>query len=278
MPIILDFLSGRTPPDLYAAYLSPLFETWSDLLIAQSPPSGHVLDIASGTGIVTRKLARQTNVSRVDAIDIAEPMVLKAKAMTEAELPITFQVASADALPFQDDQFDAAFCQQGLQFFPDKVGAFEEVRRVVKPGGRLTFAVWTTAKDGNPAFGALEEIVAKELGEDLIPFGPFAFGDAAAVEQTARDAGLIVSSVTRTERPSPLGDPRTLLLFDLMFLGRPGADGELQPLFDPSDASKDGQIEAMINQFVDATRPHQTPDGMLIAPMTANILIATVPD
>ena len=204
-------------------------------------------------------------------------MVAKATELTGSELSIDYHVASAETLPFSDHQFDMAYCQQGVQFFPDKVAALKEAGRVTKPGGRLTFAVWTLAPDGNPVFAALEESVARELGDDQIPFGPFSFGDAAAIEQMALEAGLTVRSVERTEIASPLGDPAELLLFDLLFLGRPDPDGNLQPLFDPADASKDALIESMIAQFVDATRSYRTEDGTLLAPMTANILVAEAP-
>ena len=86
-----------------------------------------------------------------------------------------------------------------------------------------------------------------------------------------------MNAVERLEQTVPLSDVRTLVLFDLLFLGRPGADGQLQPLFDPQDASKDDLIESIISDLSHATRPYQDTDGALLAPTTANILVAEVP-
>ena len=276
MSLIQDFVAGRTPPDLYDAYLTPLFETWSEALIAASPPTGHVLDIACGTGIVSRKLGSQGTVSQVSAIDIAPPMLAKAKALTGSQIAVSFHHASADQLPFENNQFSAAYCQQGLQFFPDKIAALKEAARVVEPGGRVTVAVWTSAQDGNPVFGAFEDIIARDFGDAFVPFGPFAFGSADALADTAEAAGLKVQSIDRLERSANLGDPRTLVLFDLLFLGSPGPDGALQPLFDPEDASKDAQIESIISDLTTATQAFQNDAGDMIAPTSANVLVAEV--
>ena len=276
MTLIMDFVGDRLPPDLYDAYLTPLFETWSDVLVELSAPSGRLLDIACGTGIVSRKLASQTNVDHVDAIDVAAPMIDKARTLTGSDHPITFHIASADNLPFDDNSFSAAYCQQGLQFFPDKVAALKDAARVVEPGGKLTFAVWTYANEGNPVFGAFEEIVARELGEDLVPFGPFSLGSADQIKTLADEAGLANTAIERAERTTSLPDPRTLVLFDLLFLGRPGPDGNLQPLFDPADASKDALIESLMSEFEAAVREFQQSDGILLAPSAAHILVADV--
>ncbi len=277
MSLITEFLDGRLPPDLYDQYLTSLFEPWSKELIARSPPRGDVLDVACGTGIVSRALSAQAAVNHVTAIDIAEPMIAKARALTDPTAPVSFQAASADALPFQDHQFTAAFCQQALQFFPDKVAALKEIARVVEPGGTLTLAVWTSTPNGNPVYAAFEDIVAEDLGEDLVPFGPFSFGDAQALSQVATDAGLQIETLDHASLDTALPDPRTLVLFDLMFLGRPGSDGNLQPLFDPADASQDAAIEALIEKFETAVGQYQQADGTLLAPSAANVLIATVP-
>ncbi|MEM7766504.1 MAG: class I SAM-dependent methyltransferase [Pseudomonadota bacterium] len=119
LSITLDFVDRRLPPDLYDAYLTPLFDTWSDVLVEISPPAGEILDIACGTGIVSRKLSQSADVKSVEAIDLAPPMIDKAKAITGSESRVAFQIARADQLPFEDDQFNAAVCQQGLQFFPN---------------------------------------------------------------------------------------------------------------------------------------------------------------
>lgn len=272
MALIEDFVAGRTPPELYQAYLTPLFETWSDVLVDACPPQGRALDVACGTGIVTRKIAAQSNVDSVVGIDIAPPMVEAAKAATDAAAPIEFMVASADQIDLPDDHFQSIYCQQGLQFFPDKTAAINEAERLLAPGGKAAFAIWTSASDGNPVFGAFEKIVADELGADLVPFGPFSFGSRSQIKDVVEKSSLKMTSLEREKRMTRLPDPRTLVLFDLLFLGRPAADGTMHPLFDPADSSKDEQIARIISKLSSATAQYLQPDGGLLAPSSAHII------
>lgn len=278
MGLISDFIAGRTPPALYEDYLTPgFFAPWTQALIAQSPPRGHVLDVASGTGAVSRAIAQQNSEISVAAIDVAPPMVQFAESATaSAGLSdrISFTLASADQLPFEDQSFDSAFCQQGLQFFPDRVAALKEIKRVLRPGGQLALSVWTSAQNGNPAFAAFEQIVSDKIGADLVPFGPFAFGDIEAVRDTAEQAGLQIISLDQQSREVRLPSPRILVLFDLLFLGRPAADGALQPIFDPADDSNDGAIEDLIADFEDRVSPFVQSDGTILTTASANVLIA----
>ena len=278
MGLISDFVAGRMPPALYEEYLTPGFFTpWTEALLAQSPPNGQVLDVASGTGAVSRAIASHGSDLPVAALDVAPPMIQFAETATgSAGLSdrISFTLASADALPFENQSFDSAFCQQGLQFFPDKVAALKEMKRVLRPGGQAAVSVWTSAANGNPAFAALEDIIADHIGPDQVPFGPFAYGDQGAIEQNAEAAGLTIISLDQQTRMTRLPAARTVLLFDLLFLGRPAADGALQPIFDPSDESKDPLIAELITAFEAATSEFTQPDGTMLCPSTANVLIA----
>lgn len=112
------------------------------------------------------------------------------------------------------------------------------MHRLLEAGGRAAFATWTAAEDGNPVFGAFEQIVAETLGADLVPFGPFSFGEPAVIEQLAQASPFKLVSLDKHNYMAQLPDPRTLVLFDLMFLGRPGADGAMHPLFDPGNATR----------------------------------------
>lgn len=274
MSLISDFIAGRTPPEMYQAYLRPMFEHWANVLLAQALPTGTVLDLASGTGIVTRAIAEMPDVTRVTGLDVAPPMVNVAQQLTSSA-KASFKTASAQEIPFEADVFDCAYCQQGFQFFPDKAAALSEVRRVLKPGAPLTFAVWTFATDDNPVFEAFESIVAETLGEDLVPFGPFSYGDGDILEALAREAGCQSVTVERQTELITLPSARDLVLFDLIFLGRPGPDGDLQPLIDPEDASQDSKVVGLIERLDAATRDFAQPDGTLRAPIASNILKAT---
>ncbi len=275
MPLVPEFLAGRTPPDLYHQYISPAFETWAGLLHELLPPHGIVADIACGTGLVSRSAAQHESVKAVMASDVAEPMIAKARAIAgDREDKISYSVASALELPLEDESCDVAFCHQGLQFFPDKPQAMREVKRILKPGGKAALAVWTSASDGNPLFDAFEKIVAGELGQDLIPFGPFAFGNQNAIRELALQAGFEIEDLQTHTRASVLPDVRTFVLFDLAFLGRPAADGTLQPILDFDDPDSDATVEHIIARMEAANCEFVQPNGTILAPMTANILVA----
>ncbi len=278
MSLITDFVAGRTPPDLYEAYLvEGLFTPWAEVLIDTVKPAGQCLDIACGTGIVSRKLSELSQVTDVKAIDVAPPMIDKAVALQKAKdwaAKVDFQVASALELPFDASSFDAIFCQQGLQFFPDKPAALREAARVLKSDGVMIFGVWTSAHDGNPVFGAFENIIAEHLGEDLIPFGPFSFGKQESLRNVAEEAGVRIESLERHELIASLPDVRTLVLFDMLFLGRPAPDGSLQPVVDPQDPDGDAIIEQIIDQLSQETASYLGTYGSLKAPTTALIMVA----
>ncbi|RTZ47453.1 class I SAM-dependent methyltransferase [Candidimonas sp. SYP-B2681] len=141
----VDAAFAGTIPQLYERYLVPLiFEPYSaDLAsrVAHCQPS-RVLEIAAGTGVVTRQLAKclPYEVS-IMATDLNQPMLDQAAAVGISR-PVEWQQADAMQLPFPDGAFDVVVCQFGVMFFPDKARAFSEARRVLRPGGRFLFNVW----------------------------------------------------------------------------------------------------------------------------------------
>ena len=113
--------------------------------------------------------------------------VARELAATEG-LVITYEQGDAGRLPYPDDTFDVVICQQGLQFFPDRVGAMREVRRVLKPGGRLVVAVMQDRLQ-NPEFDHFFHALETASGT-LLTNMPFSWGDPAGLDQTLREAGF----------------------------------------------------------------------------------------
>src|SRR5512140_1643550 len=125
-------------PALYDRHLGPvLFEPYAADMARRLPrlTDGLVLEVAAGTGIVTQKLATWLSPSvRIVATDLNQPMLDHAASKPGMER-VTFRKANALDLPFTADEFDAVVCQFGVMFFPDRVAAYRQALRVLKPGG-----------------------------------------------------------------------------------------------------------------------------------------------
>ena len=135
-----------------------IFESYAEEMarrIALRSPS-RVLEIAAGTGVVTRALASALpeNVSIV-ATDLNEAMLEHAQSVGTCR-PVEWRQADAAALPFPDETFDAVICQFGVMFFPDKAKAFAEAHRVLRPGGVFLFNVWDRIEENQFVHTALE--------------------------------------------------------------------------------------------------------------------------
>jgi ubiquinone/menaquinone biosynthesis C-methylase UbiE len=101
-----------------------------------------VLDVAAGNGNATLAAARRF--ARVMSTDYVPSLLDKGRERAYAEgLAVTFQVADAEALPFDDGSFDVVLSTFGVMFAPDQARAAEEMLRVVRPGGRIGLANWT---------------------------------------------------------------------------------------------------------------------------------------
>jgi len=140
-----DAVFAGSIPELYDSQMVPLiFEPYAaDLAsrVAALDPS-RVLETAAGTGVGSRAMARALP-AHVELVvtDLNQPMLDRAAAVG-TQRPVQWKQADATQLPFDDASFDAVACQFGVMFFPDKVRAFSEARRVLRRGGVLVFSVW----------------------------------------------------------------------------------------------------------------------------------------
>lgn len=141
----IDAAFAGSIPQFYERHLVPLiFEPYATDLACRAAlrqPS-RVLEIAAGTGVVTRRLAKTLSPAvSVVATDLNQPMLDQAAAVGTAR-PVEWRQADAMQLPFPNEIFDVVVCQFGVMFFPDKAKAFSEARRVLCPGGQFIFNVW----------------------------------------------------------------------------------------------------------------------------------------
>lgn len=144
-PFETDRLFAGSIPMLYEQLLVPLiFAPYAADLArrAAAVRPRALLEVAAGTGVVTRELARVLpSESAIVATDLNQAMIDHAATITMAR-PVQWRQADAMKLPFADEAFDLVVCQFGMMFFADKAAALAEARRVLRPGGTLLFNVW----------------------------------------------------------------------------------------------------------------------------------------
>jgi ubiquinone/menaquinone biosynthesis C-methylase UbiE len=200
-------------PAIYDRYLGPiLFEPYAEDLAARLPKSAtDVLEVAAGTGRVTRQLlAKAGPEARLVATDLNPAMLDVARAVVGEDARLTFAQADAQALPFGDASFDAVVCQFGLMFCPDKALALREMRRVLRPAGRLLFNVWD-ALGVNTFTRIVHQLVVKRFPDDPPMFytTPFSMADADATRALVEGAGFArveVETVARVARAPSAAD------------------------------------------------------------------------
>lgn len=169
--------------------------------IAEQSPRD-VLEIAAGTGIVTRHLRNLlTKDARLIAIDISDSMMDLARTKFLPDEQVTFQNANATSLPFNNEAFDAVVCQFGIMFF-DQEMAFRETYRVLRRGGRYLFRVWDSERY-NP-FASLSFEVLKQFFPSDTPrflFDPVSCHQIDPIKEQLTQIGFdpIVISVQRHE-------------------------------------------------------------------------------
>lgn len=157
-------------PDIYDSHLVPLiFEDFAlDLAtrVSESSPLS-VLETAAGSGVVSRALVPRLHSSARYCVTDISPAMLNCAAARQAQDPrMEWLQADAQALPFADAEFDVVCCQFGVMFFPDRIAAFREARRVLKPGSRFLFSLWDRI-DAN----VFADIITKAAAE-LFPDDP----------------------------------------------------------------------------------------------------------
>lgn len=180
-------------PERYDRHLGPwLFEPYGEDLVQRLPKREglRVLELAAGTGIVTRLLraALPTSATLV-ATDLNDAMIEYARTAVPGA-GISWQTADAQALPFGDASFDAVVCQFGFMFLPDKVEGFREARRVLAPGGVLLGNVWETRAE-NPYARCVQELLDELFLDDPPRFldTPYGYGDHGRLQADLSAAG-----------------------------------------------------------------------------------------
>jgi SAM-dependent methyltransferase len=169
-----------------------------------------VLEIAAGTGVVTRALApKLPRDARYVVTDLNQPMLDYAASRQPPDGRIQWRQADAMALPFENAAFDIVCCQFGAMFFPDRTSAYREARRVLKPGGHFLFSVWDRIEE-NVFADDVTNALARMFPNDPPRFlarTPHGYHDTARIRSDLENAGFFgVTIDTRAEQsraPSP---------------------------------------------------------------------------
>jgi ubiquinone/menaquinone biosynthesis C-methylase UbiE len=182
-------------PEYYDRHLGPMFfEPYARDLAGRVrvPDGGTVLEVACGTGRVTRLLRERLPESvRMTATDLNEAMLDYARKQFPEGPGLTWRQADAAALPFPDGSFDAVVCQFGYMFVPDKETAMREARRVLRSGGALLFNVWDRLEENDIA-RTTHETVSSFFPEHPPQFYsvPFGFHDTARIRSMLEAASF----------------------------------------------------------------------------------------
>jgi len=208
-----DTVFAGSLPQVYQSHLVPLiFQPYAEDLARRlaTRPVSRVLEVAAGTGVVTRALltALPDHVSIV-ASDLNQAMLDQAAAIGTRR-PVEWRRADAMALPFEDDGFDAVVCQFGVMFFPEKAKAFAEARRVLRPGGRFLFNAWDRIEENEFADVVTMALATVFPGDPprFMARTPHGYADRATIEQDLARGGFagsaeLVTLPARSRADSP---------------------------------------------------------------------------
>jgi len=183
-------------PEIYLNYFVPAaVAEWVPRVLAlvKPEPGEKILDVACGPGVLTHAAAKAAGPrSTVTGVDLSPDMLSLARKQSDGQYPtIEWREGNAQDLPFENQVFDAVFCQLGLMLFPDPAAALKEIWRVLKPGSRLGVMVWG-AMDHCPGQMAIAKawtkLISPEQGADLD--GMHSMGDPKILQSLLETAGF----------------------------------------------------------------------------------------
>lgn len=251
----------------YDRQLVPLlFQPWVDDLVRRvSPQAGErVLDVACGTGVVAQTVAPLVSESgTVVGLDVNPDMLAVARRMTSGAGPtITWVRATAAETELPDSAFDVVLCQQGLQFFPDRLAALRELHRVLAPGGRIALSVWcdSTAPGYPPFIPAFERHLTDPSAAVGFVRAIFALHDDRELERLLTAAGF--------------GDVRIVRSTRVVRCASPAAWAEAFLRAAPIGTIDEPALSLIVADVTRALRPLAGEDGFAF-PISAHVATAT---
>ena len=179
----------------YESTLVPLiFESYAEDLAsrAKSLNPDCVLDVACGTGVVTRALSKVLpDQCQITSTDLNDAMIKHAEKIGTSR-EVTWEQADVMALPFDDETFDAVVCQFSTMFFPDRIHGYQEIRRVLKPGGKFLFSIWNGLEVNDFANTVMDAVTAlfPENPPEFLSRTPYGHGNPDEIKNEINVAGF----------------------------------------------------------------------------------------
>ena len=204
---------GGSAPQSYERYFVPAIGgPLAHDLIAEAAlrPGERVLDVACGTGVVSRLAAERVGASgSVAALDLNAAMLGVARTVPAPTAPpIRWYESTAESMPLPDGAFDVVLCQLGLQFIEDRPAALREIHRVAAKGGRALVSVPTPTE----FFGVLDQAFVRHIPRAAeFVRAVFSLNDPAEVERLFRGAGFREVTIRQYTRTMQLPGPRDFL-------------------------------------------------------------------
>lgn len=259
-----------TFPEIYERLLvGPLFRPFAEDLIARLNPGAHdrLLDVACGTGIVARVArARMGQAARIVGVDASAPMLAVARGVDSS---IDWREGNAMTLPVSDDErFSLLTCHQGLQFFPDKMAAIREMRRVLLPGARLAIGTWRPLAEA-ALFRELHPIAEQQLGK--VVDARHSFGDSDAIARLLTDAGFGNVQVETTSHQIRMSDGMVFARLNATALASMSEKAKAM-----NDADRQHVLERIVSDSA-TTITKYTMGSALVFELSSNLATAAAP-
>lgn len=261
-----------TPAELYENVLvndlfGPLARTVME--IASPKPGDRIIDIACGTGIILREAAaRVSDLAPAAGVDSNPAMIDVARTISR-DLPMKIDWYDVDvaSMPFDAEQFDLAYCQQGLQFFPDPQQAVSEVRRILRPEGAFVNITWKEL-DLHPFVNGLNDVGRSETGLEALE-QPFSLGSRDKLIDLFESAGFRDIQSHDATVTINWHDPETNVRMLLM-----GATAAIPQLQTMDQEERVALVERIITNSSPVFEAHSM-DGVITTDWHANVVIGT---
>jgi ubiquinone/menaquinone biosynthesis C-methylase UbiE len=242
-----------------------LFNPWAiDLVKRCGVHAGsRVLDLACGTGAVTRAVASRVHPNgEIVALDSSEAMLAIARRCVASDVRVEWRLGDAASLPFPDGSFDAVLCQQGVQFFADYQRSLDEIARVLRGNRRLALSIWC-GEDRNPLAAALVSTINTRCGQCFgdVMRQPFSFRHWGELNSMITAAGFQIVTAATATRDAYAPDAVAFL------------SGQLRAL--PFEVVRPNlELRELVTEILDRLTCYVRDDGGIAIPFQAQTIIA----